>query len=137
MRILSIFLSVLGSILLLWVAIDHEPLILQIFGRSVQGRVTGREVNFHGAEQQAESGVLTILYEFEVDGKKIASNASVARAVYDTAESGKSVTVQFLPAYPSINFPDGYLGQTYRGVPLLILGAASFVTGLVFMKRCA
>lgn len=137
MRILSIFLVVLGAILLLWVAVDHEPLVLQLFGQSVQGHVTGRDVNFHGAEQQAESGVLTLHYEFGTGGTKITSDASVSRSVYDAAEPGRSVTVHFLSAYPSINFPDGYLGQGIRGVPLLIVGVASFVTGLYFMKRCA
>ena len=135
MRILRIFLAVLGAILLAWVAIDHVPLVLQLFGHSTEGRVTGKDVVFHGSDQEAESGVLTLRYEFEAGGAKHLSDASVPRAVYDAAEPGKSVTVRYLPANPAVNFPDGYLGQGVRGLPLLIVGCVCFVTGVFFLKR--
>ena len=137
MRILSIFLTVWGAVLLLWVAIDHGPLLIQVFGRTAPGYVTGREVDFHGREQEAESGVLTMIYEFEIGGSKRQSKCSVNRAVYDAAEPGKRITVYYFSPSPSVNFPEGYMGQGFRGLPILIMGLASFCAGLWLMRRAA
>lgn len=134
MRILRLFIVVLGVMLLVWVAIDHVPLVLQLFGHSAKGRVTGKDVVFHGSDQEVESGVLTLRYEFEAGGAKHSGDASVPRAVYDAAEPGKSVTVRYLPANPAVNFPDGYLGQGVRGLPLLIAGCVCLMIGFFFIK---
>ena len=135
MRILRLFLTVLGAILLLWVAIDHAPLVLQLFGRSTQGLLTGKDVDFHGAGQESESGVLTLRYEFEAGGVKHSGDASVPRRVYDAAEPGKSIAVYYLPASPGMNSPEGYMGQGVRGLPILIAGFACFVAGFFLMRR--
>ena len=132
-RILSIFLWVLGVILLLWVAMDHTPLVVQVAGKSVEGHVIGKMVDYHGAEEEAETGVLKLRYEFDVDGVKHSGDATVPRPVYDAAEPGKSVTVFYLQARPSFNFPQGYLGQGVRGLPLLIVGLVCFIAGVILM----
>lgn len=137
MRILNLFLVVLGAILLLWVAFDHAPLLVQLFGKSVEGKITSKDVKFHGSEQEAESGLLTLYYEFTAGGALHKGNETVPRHVYDAAEPGKPVTVRYLESRPVMNFPDGYLGQSVRGLPLLIAGFVCFATGFFLMRRTA
>lgn len=135
MRIARLFVTVLGVILLLWTAIDYVPMVLQLAGTSVEGRVIDREVRFHGPRDQAESGVLTVRYEFQVDGVRHTGDASVPRLVYDSAESGKPLMIHYLAARPSINFPDGYIGQGVRGVPILLTGIACLIAVGILARR--
>lgn len=137
MRILKLFIVVLGVILLLWVAIDHVPLLLQVFGRSVEGRITGKYVKYHSPEEEAESGVLSLRYEFEAGGARHVGDASVPRSVYNASEPGGKLTVHYLRARPAINLAEGYLGQGVRGLPLLITGSICFITGFFLMRRAS
>jgi hypothetical protein len=135
MRILKLFITVLGAILLIWVAIDHVPLLLQLLGRSADGRITGKYVKYHSPEEQVDSGVLSLRYEFEVGGANFTGESTVARPVYNAAETGATIRVEYLPSTPGINFAKSYVGRSVRGLPLLIAGLVCFITGFLLMKR--
>jgi hypothetical protein len=135
MRILKLFITVLGAILLLWVAIDHEPLLLQIFGRPAEGRVTAKYVKYHTPEESADSGILTLRYEFEIGGVRYSGESTVTRAVYNATETGGTLRVEYLPSKPGINFPEAYAGRGVRGLPLLILGLICFAIGVFLMRK--
>jgi len=137
MRILKLFITVLGAILLLWVAIDHVPLLLQIFGRTAEGRVTAKYVKYHTPEESADSGILTLRYEFEIGGARYSGESTVTRAVYNAVETGGSLRIEYLPSKPGINFPENYAGRGVRGLALLVMGLICFASGIFLMKRSA
>jgi hypothetical protein len=135
-RLLRIFLTVLGAILLFWVVVDYVPLLLQIGGETVEGRVTGKNIERTGTEEEAD-GFYTVHYEFVSAGVPHQGKATVSQTVYQSTEEGAQVPVRIWPNRPGMNLPAGYLGDGVRGLPLLIVGVVLFSIGFFFIKPSA
>jgi len=132
-RLFRIFLTVLGAILLFWVAVDYVPLLLQVGGQTVEGRVTGRNIERTGTEEEAD-GFYTVHYEFTDAGERHQGKATVSRTTYQSTEEGAAIPVQTWPNHPGMSLPEGYLGDGVRGLPLLIAGSVLFIVGFFFIK---
>jgi hypothetical protein len=133
MRLLRIFLTVIGAMLLFWSLVDYVPSLLQLSGREATGLVTGKSIERQGSAEEAD-GFFTLHYEFEANGSKHRGKASVSHSVYNRTEVGESIQVRYSHRDPATHLPAGYLGGSVRGLPLLIAGAVLFIVGFFFIK---
>jgi hypothetical protein len=133
MRLLRIFLTVLGAMLLIWTCFDYVPVMLQVAGQSATGRIISKSIERQGSAEETD-GFYAIHYEFEAAGARQTGKATVPHKVYDSVQEGAPVKIRYMAKWPGLSLPDGYLGQGVRGLALLIAGAVMFVVGFFFIK---